>query len=684
MMDERDPEQSDAGEAGGLPRFEYEDRLVDVGTAPEEVRALADAIVRGAWIVYARIADLRAIVDAVMAHPGATLAPAYEKDTQDDITATIISRAHAISITKMILRRSLVEGNGSFRHGDRIRCTVDMQSVHFDNGRIFEGAIFCSDTMFQRSRFLDASFQWAKFCGRVRFEGAQFVRKANFVGTAFRGGTEFWRVSFDHEADFLYCKFVNRIMFDGATFGGPLRGDLRRADVRGAIFGEAANVLRTKDDDAGDGEEKAVATRDGAGHSLRAFLDGVWRRWRGVIRDARLWLGWHRVRSFGELAILNRVSLVALIAVPLLAAAWPVVDLGVRVMQGRVETSVRALEESGQRLQEWNAALEGASAGLPERAREVAVPTIDAWREAEASIGAASAELREAKEKVSRRVYIGASLVFAFFAAMFVTLGRLVYQAFAPPLVQKFDEDAFVDDMMQRYARGDGALREDGLRRATEALARIASVRPDRHANLVSHHGETVWIPPKEWIEWFEDQEEPKESEPKPEHAPETKRSGTGAGERGVKWTPAKQLPGFVPGEERARIALEEGARAEYWLLAREVEEIDRGTAAGGRALRDVGEHVAQAKRTPAMAVISLAAYVMGIGCLAWILGLQTNAVIVAGGRVEWSRWFISVPLGGLGAVMIVGGFLLMLLPSGEWVGRWWLARRGRKRGTGH
>ena len=81
----------------------------------------------------------------------------------------------------------------------------------------------------------------------------------------------------------------------------------------------------------------------------------------------------------------------------------------------------------------------------------------------------------------------------------------------------------------------------DGLRRACEYLKVIADAKPERNANFVKHHNEMIWIPPKDKIEWFEDVElEDGESYPE----------------------------GYVPAAERERIALEEGAKAEYWYHA--------------------------------------------------------------------------------------------------------------------
>lgn len=83
----------------------------------------------------------------------------------------------------------------------------------------------------------------------------------------------------------------------------------------------------------------------------------------------------------------------------------------------------------------------------------------------------------------------------------------------------------------------------------------MARIRSDRNATLVRHHNETVWIPPHGRIELFKDV-------PEPERRVEDFEGGA----EDVPAAPdGRGMPGTMPGHERERIAIEEGARAEYW-----------------------------------------------------------------------------------------------------------------------
>lgn len=193
--------------------------------------------------------------------------------------------------------------------------------------------------------------------------------------------------------------------------------------------------------------------------------------------------GWTVVRSIGQLQILTRVSVLALLAIPILASLTTVLQ---------------------KQFENWPA--------------------------------------------------LGTSTALLFFAAVFITIGQVLYQTRAPDLIRKQDEDAFIEWVQKRYPEGPD--RADGLRRATDALAAIARIRSDRNATLVRHHNELVWIPPKSNIERFKDLP-----------APATKLSEKDEPITVDPDRPGK--PGTMPGAERERIAIEEGARAEYWVEGR-------------------------------------------------------------------------------------------------------------------
>ncbi len=116
----------------------------------------------------------------------------------------------------------------------------------------------------------------------------------------------------------------------------------------------------------------------------------------------------------------------------------------------------------------------------------------------------------------------------------------------------------------------------------------------------MTHHGDTIWIPPRDRIDWFEDW--------KP---PETVSTDT----RSHEADRSEDAPlGIVPGEERRCITIEEGAKAEYWVESR----------------KSIGS-----------ASLSFLLYVIGIGCLIVVLWIQAIRVAVAAG------WSVPTWLGG-------------------------------------
>ncbi len=88
-----------------------------------------------------------------------------------------------------------------------------------------------------------------------------------------------------------------------------------------------------------------------------------------------------------------------------------------------------------------------------------------------------------------------------------------------------------------------------------------------------------------------------------------TEEEGASPAESADRSAPEKAQRGMVPGAERRKITIEEGAKAEYWLKSRE------------KIL---------------FAWISFTLYLLGIACLLWILGIQTTRVGEAAG---WTFW---------------------------------------------
>ncbi|MCW5775522.1 MAG: pentapeptide repeat-containing protein [Phycisphaeraceae bacterium] len=320
-----------------------------------------------------------------------------------------------------------------------------------------------------------------RFTGRASFGGAAFAGRASFGGAAFAG-----------DASFGGAAFAGDARFDEARFTSTVFGDLRTATLR-----EASAARRPP------------------------------RRWFSPLKWLRVDdVSWALVRNLGGLAILNRVSIAALILVPALSSGY---------------VAAQKLAARGEDLSSW---------------------------------------LDWVVRIIGNDPHLSPTLALIFFAAVSVTLGLLVYQVFAPDDVKKRDEDEHLRDVEARYPEG-SAQRNDGLRRALERLEDQARRRFDRHESFVRHHGDTIWLPPRDKIEWFDDKTRPSGSTLRDTAKATIKRAREAAGlpvdEEALKQAmepltikDPHEREGFVPGAERARICLEEGARAEYWLRSHE------------------------------------------------------------------------------------------------------------------
>lgn len=464
----------------------------EIGDDPAGLAATADAVVRGCSIRYARIKSLRGLIEAVHRHPDATLAPPAD-ERGDDWKPPDPRSPDAL--TKLAIYGGEIDDDGEYRGLD-IRVTLTLRT-HFGGDVRFGEARFGGDAGFDWASFSrDARFARARFGGDARFDRARFGGDAGFYGARFGGNASFGGATFGG------ATFGGHADFSGASFAEGVTGDLRPYFLRTATFAEAT--------------QEPPRT--------------IWARTKKKISNwCSRTFGWHLVRALGQLQILNRISVVAIIAVPVLAALTAMLQA---------------------QFPEWPS--------------------------------------------------LGKSLALAFFAAVFVTFGLLVYQIFVPDSIRKHDEDEFIDLHHQRYPE-DAKDRNDGLRRAIDHLEAIAKKRPDRHPNFVEHHGDTIWIPPRDEIGWFEDWKPPaKENDTGGDDAEKAEQSAdeTGQSESGSRM-------GVVPGAERRRITIEEGAKAEYWLKSRE---------------KLVG------------AWASFILYGIGIGCLLAILVIQSNEVRKAAG----------------------------------------------------
>lgn len=278
---------------------------------PTELDAIADAVVRGCSIRYARITSLRGLIDAIQRHPGAKLAPPAEESGEDwKPLATDSSN----SITRLAVYGGEVTDNGNYEQLD-IRISLVLR-IHFCGVASFDGvrfggdawfveAVFDKDASFRESRFegiagfervsfgWDAKFDDVHFCEFAHFGHVRIGLEAWFVRARFGGYARFEQASFYGDVFFNEARFGGQAWFHGACFAGAISGDLRPCFLRTAKFGEMTHV----------------------------FPASKRQRWHQLIKNWRSrQFGWHFVRSLGQLQILNRISVLAIIAVPVLAA----------------------------------------------------------------------------------------------------------------------------------------------------------------------------------------------------------------------------------------------------------------------------------------------------------------------------------------------------------------------------
>jgi hypothetical protein len=82
----------------------------------------------------------------------------------------------------------------------------------------------------------------------------------------------------------------------------------------------------------------------------------------------------------------------------------------------------------------------------------------------------------------------------AFAASVFVVIGQLVYQMFAPPLIRETTAEGLAESLW-RGAIHEDRVQPDAVIRAQHGLRELAAVLPDtRHPQLVTRHGRVVFF----------------------------------------------------------------------------------------------------------------------------------------------------------------------------------------------
>jgi len=189
------------------------------------------------------------------------------------------------------------------------------------------------------------------------------------------------------------------------------------------------------------------------------------------LKKIKLSINWIRVRSLGSLKILTKVSYVALIVVPIMAALWPGVKSSINRYNVLVKQSISTLDKSSTKL--INASNQLSS----EISKTDIEPTFkqNLIENLNSITNDSSIQLSEIKQYLDNTIINSNHLppVFAksFFAALFIVLAHLLYDIYAHDILKKYSLDEFKEKEIELFAKYPSA----GTIRAAEFYAEMAS-----------------------------------------------------------------------------------------------------------------------------------------------------------------------------------------------------------------
>ena len=152
------------------------------------------------------------------------------------------------------------------------------------------------------------------------------------------------------------------------------------------------------------------------------------------------------------------------------------------------------------------------------------------------------------QQNLSPDIWLPISLALAFFASLACFVGYSIFRASCPVSIRDYTSSTYRQFRMSEFGSQDNTHMDDVRR----AISEIENEKIYTTTNFVLHHNETVWVPSSADLHLFKDVDEP--DQPVSKYC--LKQEGASI-ER-------NQIPGYVPAPERKRIAIEEGASAEY------------------------------------------------------------------------------------------------------------------------
>lgn len=524
----------------------------------------------------------------------------------------------------------------------KIRPQLTVIGCHVDSCS-FVSATFGENTSFDFTTFgNNAHFHSATFGNFASFRSATFGHDALFFSTTFGYGTTFHSASFGVRARFESTKFGGQACFDFAIFGDWSRFESATFDsyasFDGAAFGDDAQFSETTFGDKAGFDDVTfhpsadfLNARFGPGGGIGGIVvasvhHGKKAPARLLADRPRRWLAvhisWNTIRAAGESAILSRVSMLALVIVPIVAGCWPAV-------RALVHGYALGLGESKGAYESARAALLLEAAKNPASQLEVTgiVERLDT------QVTAITAQMNTL---YTSEVALPISWSLLFFGALAVTLARTVYGWGAPPEVRERSRDEAMAAEASEF-REKKDQKRDLLLRAITRLQRAAEVLPEvRHPSFVKRHGAAVWVP--------KSMEEVDTLEKTHKADAETRTNAEGFEDAEAL---SKLRPPMANTPEAMEIILiEEGAAAEY----------------------DLKSH-----KAPVRMHLAGFLYAVGAYCIAWLIVHQSTAILkqTRGGAYLPDYW---AETGLVLACGWIGGLGLVMLP--------WLWERITDRGS--
>lgn len=160
-------------------------------------------------------------------------------------------------------------------------------------------------------------------------------------------------------------------------------------------------------------------------------------------------IDWIQIRALGQLTFLTRASYLLLIFVPVLAALWPAVRSGINRYNGAIQESLEALEVASVHFQQISA-----NANVDGTTAQKLVFLSDSLNEQLGNITASTAAM------TISHLDLPFVWVSGFLAALFVALAHLLFQAFAPTIVQQASVKEHSNSEVKRFneLKSDGQL----------------------------------------------------------------------------------------------------------------------------------------------------------------------------------------------------------------------------------